>query len=540
MRKFVSIGLLFMIIAALAACSGLAGEPEIVATLPPPDPAQANQVPDLELGAQIYAERCTDCHGITGAGDGPELVGMDVQPPDFTDPATTANRTLEEYTQIVRNGRLEMLMPPFGGSLSVHEQRSVAAYVFTLADEAAETVDTEPVTTEEAAASTEAPAESTEIAAESTEAPADTTTALGSISGQLLNQSGDGTPPAGVAVELHIIDANFNEEVIETTTDASGVFRFEDIEIRQDRAYMVTTSYNEAFFRSDMYFSDGSEQDVTLDIPVYDSTDDPSVLQISSVLTQVNYVDERVQIIQRIHFVNTSDRLFRTVDENGNVRSVQINLPQGALVSEGTDIERYRIAPDGTMLSDTQPVPPNTEHVVLVAYTLFENLPAEITQSFNYPINGRFEVYVDDATLRFSGTNMVSIGQAQAETTTFEGYGTLIDLPVGEAITYTVRAAPPNLFDQRTLAYVLMIVGVAVLAFGAGLFLRLNFGGGQKTEAPAAPNAPVSAPQPSTREQLIAQIAALDAQYEEGQLSEKAYNNRRQQLKEQLSRLMKS
>jgi mono/diheme cytochrome c family protein len=63
----------------VAACSGLSSEPQIVGALPTSAPIVAQPIslpqapPDLALGAQIYAENCTRCHGVTGTGDG-ELV----------------------------------------------------------------------------------------------------------------------------------------------------------------------------------------------------------------------------------------------------------------------------------------------------------------------------------------------------------------------------------------------------------------------------------------------------------------------------------
>lgn len=126
-----------LIILALAGCQGLAGEPQIVATLPPRPTALPISLPqqplDLAQGAQIYAENCTRCHGISGAGDG-ELVlsGEVTQIMDFTDPTTMSAVSPEEYFRIITEGRLETLMPPWGESLSEDARWSVALYVYTL------------------------------------------------------------------------------------------------------------------------------------------------------------------------------------------------------------------------------------------------------------------------------------------------------------------------------------------------------------------------------------------------------------------------
>ena len=74
---------------ALGACTGLGGEPEIVATAPQPDPDATVAVdwqPDISSGARIFQEHCTECHGVSGDGLG-ELVksGSVERPLDMRD-----------------------------------------------------------------------------------------------------------------------------------------------------------------------------------------------------------------------------------------------------------------------------------------------------------------------------------------------------------------------------------------------------------------------------------------------------------------------
>jgi mono/diheme cytochrome c family protein len=116
----------------LAACSDLGGEPRIVATFPPatsvPETNPPAARPDIMLGAAIFAENCTRCHGIGGQGDG-ELVltgQLPDAPPDFTDEATARDMTLVEWYEIITHGRLERFMPPWRDSLSESERWAVA------------------------------------------------------------------------------------------------------------------------------------------------------------------------------------------------------------------------------------------------------------------------------------------------------------------------------------------------------------------------------------------------------------------------------
>lgn len=128
------------ILLVLAACTGLAGEPPVVATLapsptaPPPD-ASASQLPapDLINGARIFAERCASCHGLDGAGQG-ELVRSGEVPamPSFLDDAHVRTQTPHAYYEIITNGNLEKLMPPWRDALTDAERWDLAYYAYLL------------------------------------------------------------------------------------------------------------------------------------------------------------------------------------------------------------------------------------------------------------------------------------------------------------------------------------------------------------------------------------------------------------------------
>jgi mono/diheme cytochrome c family protein len=136
-----SIGLT-LIALILAGCGGLAGEPVIVGTVPPPrattapKPVSLPQTPpDLALGAQVYAANCTRCHGVTGKGDGQfVLSGQIPSIVDFTDPKVSQDATPIEWFEVVTNGRLDKFMPPWGDQLSEAERWAATMYVYTLSD----------------------------------------------------------------------------------------------------------------------------------------------------------------------------------------------------------------------------------------------------------------------------------------------------------------------------------------------------------------------------------------------------------------------
>ena len=82
-----------------------------------------------DLGARLYAERCSACHGEHGRGDGPTAPALQPQPRDFADATFWKGRTTAELTAVVKGGKPGTMMPPFTGVLSDLEIDAVVAYL---------------------------------------------------------------------------------------------------------------------------------------------------------------------------------------------------------------------------------------------------------------------------------------------------------------------------------------------------------------------------------------------------------------------------
>jgi mono/diheme cytochrome c family protein len=80
-------------------------------------------------GRALYGERCSACHGATGAGDGPAAAAFDPRPRNFRDEAFWRGRTAADLGKVVREGKPGTLMPPFTGTLSDAEIDAVVGYL---------------------------------------------------------------------------------------------------------------------------------------------------------------------------------------------------------------------------------------------------------------------------------------------------------------------------------------------------------------------------------------------------------------------------
>jgi mono/diheme cytochrome c family protein len=91
----------------------------------PPAPAT------VEQGRVIYEQRCLDCHGPEGRGDGTRAISLSPRPGNLVSAHTSA-KSDQELLKIIANGRPHTAMPAWKGRLSEDEQRAVLAYVRSL------------------------------------------------------------------------------------------------------------------------------------------------------------------------------------------------------------------------------------------------------------------------------------------------------------------------------------------------------------------------------------------------------------------------
>lgn len=92
--------------------------------VPLPDKERKNPLPlteaNINAAKQIYSDKCTNCHGDTGKGDGSDAMMYDPAPADLTDAAKMSKVTDGEIFYQISEGRKPM--PSFKKKLT-EEQR---------------------------------------------------------------------------------------------------------------------------------------------------------------------------------------------------------------------------------------------------------------------------------------------------------------------------------------------------------------------------------------------------------------------------------
>ncbi|MGB1288628.1 MAG: c-type cytochrome, partial [Aggregatilineales bacterium] len=427
----------------LSACTGLAGEPRIVSTLIP----RPTEVPltldtatlDREQGAAIFAERCADCHGINGEGGTQVLNGQTLENmPNFTDPATVADHTLEDYYNIITNGLLDegKLMPGFA-SLSDDERAAVAYYVYSLNEFAPETDNNAvpaPISTEEAAATSEA--ETTPDALPETDLTA-------TVSGQIQHSRPDVTLPDELQVSLILVNiATFEQTLINNTANADGTFQFDAVPLSTQFAYLVRVLYEDRIFSSVPVR--GNDTTPVFDIPVtvYDTTDDTTAITGQFISMRILPGTGTLQGLQVMGFTNTSPDVFMTENQLDDETFASLTLPlpfRNVLVDMPDTEGRFIPTEDGLSVYDTQPVFPGAEYITQLPFEFPHNNRTTIDFVMDYALSGTFEIFVAKP-LSIEHPDMTIAETFTDEQTglTFDIYTTPLELAAGERFTYTI------------------------------------------------------------------------------------------------------
>ncbi len=514
----------------LAACGGLAGEPVIVATIPPQPTRPSVNVAallaeaDKAQGAALFAEHCTDCHGTQGKGDGALVAsGQVTAPRDFTNPATLEGISAADWYAVIRDGRLQKLMPPWGEKFTPEQIAAVTLYVYELssapavaANNAAAVVpaSTEETTPSQAAATAIPPVE-----------------IVGIVSGSVAHGTVGGVVPDDLMASLEMMNATNQPVTLATAPVLNGSFTFEAIPLRTDQVYTVSVWYGDTFYFSETLSPQAGATTLELPVMIYEKTADSSVLQISLLLTQIEKQGNNIAVAQIVQYENTSDKTFMqdTPTENGLYPTVEIYLPEGVTLNPDGMLPGYILSADGRRVQDTAPIFPGERHTMHVAYSIPFNDSAVLDFKVPYAMNNQAEIMLAPNAFKVVSDQFQFFGTQQFASGLYDDY---IADPVapGETLHLQLLPAPPpaaELNPNIPLAFGLAIAGVGMMVFSGVLFIHSN-----RMMKLQMANQHVQV------EMLAKDIAELDARHQAGKINDKKYQQQRSALKKRLADLM--
>ena len=541
--------LLLLLACCLAACTNLSGEPEIAATLPP-ETENSNWQADISNGASLFAEHCTECHGSAGDGRGNLVLAGNVkQPRDLSDQALAAGASPLEFFEIITEGNLENLMPPWRAALSEAQRWDVALYAYTLRYDEALLAQGESLwrrlCADCAAHMTIPPVYSDVAFGRQLALPGTLTdeeyaaiaaylraqslqTATVTITGTVQNGTAGELVPSDTIVQLQVGSPQRGYSSTETSIDAAGRFRFDQVQRADGLSYALGAVYAGRLFSLRLPVDTLADEHT---LHIYAAASDPRVISISRLdmrATAARLEDRGAGLVieQILGFRNESDRIYSSGRgfDDGREASLLVQLPQGAELLQDVDANRY-IAIENleglpNSLIDTLPVPPGDRHEIALSYFLpyageldfvqdFNNLLAadvRVTLPRSLRLEGAFELTEAGATNHYAGQLTMQRDPALRFRLQGDPFATSSD----DAQVITSEALIPLLMVAAVLA---------LLAGGLAIMLRR---------------------QPDTSaeiDKLTQQLAQLESDHDQGRINHDLYHHQRREIQSRLSAL---
>jgi mono/diheme cytochrome c family protein len=554
-------------------------------SLVPPAP------PNPSSGEAIYAERCAPCHGDLGRGDGPQASQLPNEPTHLGDPAVAREAVPADWYQVVTQGRLDQMMPPFA-SLTDAQRWDVVAYSLGLdlapgdldrakqdyADSCASChgddggTPTAGVTlsdpswmagqsqesmvsaisqgsgqmpafsdslsesqlwalsayVRQLAYSAESEAPPVASSSDNAESPSSTSTAAIAVSVSLASGSEGDQPPADIDITLHGFDGQ-QEAVTQTATlGPGGKADFPDLDVVSGRLFVASAEYKGVLYVSDVSHLTGAGQTVELPLTLYDTTTDASAVRASQVHVVLQFPSaDTIQVTEIWVLSNTGDKTVVPTGSSG----LLFSLPPGA---SNIGFDDTSLTQQATRTSDgfslAMPLRPGTESEQLV---FFFDLPyqngADFRQTVHYPVGG-VTVLLPDGGPTVKGASIADQGVQSIGSQTYHLFG-LASFQAGDAIELQVVGRTTPLLSSIG-NWPTLVLGVAalvlVLAAAIAWYRPSVFGLGSGGDVDDVEDEPDDQ---MTADALLERIAELDDAYDAGEVDETAYRRRRADLK---------
>lgn len=464
----------------------------------------------VEAGAVVYAASCAECHGDTGAGDGPN--GGDVMT-DFSD-----TRYAMAVSQAGWLDGWQAAHPEIGADIHDAQKRNVLEFVRTFSYTPAWVSPYRP--------------------------------GSGVVNGKVIQGTADGTPVEGVEVVLEGYIDFAPVVALTTTVGADGAFSFTDLATDPSVVYFASASVEGISYSSPILMFQEGQSSLETTVNVYEPSDDDSGITIERAHWIVDSQPGALIVGQIYAYGNSSDRAFvgRTVEGVDVPVTVAISVPPGAVeitFENGELGGRFRQV--AHTIYDTAPVVPGsaTRQVVVRFALPYNGTSAEFSQSLPYPAQSLNLLATELPGMGSEVTGLAGVGPQeiqgevyqmwQAENVTPEQRVTARFTGLLAAGDVDPRAAQTGGSPSAaSAARVPQLTDWAPWAMGGVLLLGLVGLFGWAWRARIAHTADERDLMRRQRSELVQRIAKLDDLHALGELNDESWQQQRARLKAEL------
>jgi mono/diheme cytochrome c family protein len=586
------------LIPALGAALLLVGLSITTVQAAPPEQSPTGRPSPLR-GEAVWSETCAPCHGVLGRGDGPtaQMAQMADNPPtDFTDRAAARQRTLVDLFTVTKEGRMDRLMPPWGGRLNDDQIWDVVTYAQTFAmppediaageiiyetncaschaDDGSGAIPGAPDFTDAAAMAVQSPQALFDVVSQGRgEMPAfadqfsqeerwqvvdylrtfsyEPIASEGVITGQVQNAT-SGEPVGDVEVRLRRWQTESELPPLIAQAAPDGNFRFEGLDTGGHAFYRAEVSHDDVSFPSDFVSFEPGATQLSVPVNVYETTTSDEDINVERFhFIVIGDQPGFLSVLELYQFSNLGERAYvGTVNEEGMRETVRMALPAGALeldLQGGTLGVDFLETEEG--LVATSPIIPGVETFdVVFAYVLPYS---EATLSLDRPLyydTASVNGLVLDVGAKLESAALSYDGERAAQGQTFLQYTAqslskgetlpiqLVDLDKIEFASTSGPASGPLVMPSTGLSQTTLLW--MMLGLGA---LAIAFVLAYPSLRPrlVGESSPSEGQLIHERQRLLLTLTRLDDAYEAGELNETAYRRARARRKAELADVMR-
>ncbi|MEK6750844.1 MAG: cytochrome c [Chloroflexota bacterium] len=481
---------------------------------------------DLKRGQELYENFCVDC---------PAEI--------FRDQKRMASISNMELAQLLHDGTSDF--PALESKMTEGGFTELAAYIRTLtfAPPPAPVVDSATETPIAAVAGAGTPsAEATpldgtaqaQVTPEATIEPV--AASAGKVNGLIENRTGQDFP-SDLKITLRGFDHGADpaagpQEILtlEGTVNADGTYAFVDVGIVENQIYLAEVEVDGLSYQTEFAVVPAETTELVLpDIIVYSTTEDYSALKIDSVQIYFDFATEDIaQIFAVYNISNPGDKtiLIKMGDEQ---KVPFIAFPEGV---EGLGYEAGQDSAAFVPTADGFAMPPSETAYSLIA---FASIPKAKEIAISQPVLlsiGRLSLFLPEG-VEAQGAALTDEGIQTLQTTNFHVYSASA-LKAGESLGFTLTGAPkdntavaPDVTQNKNLLIGIGGLGLVLILAGVWIYMRDN----KKEEETEEEDDEFE-----DTESIMDAIIAIDELHRAGKLSDPAYKQRREELKDALKR----
>ena len=152
----------------------------------------------------------------------------------------------------------------------------------------------------------------------------------GRVIGRVIHAQDDGQVD-GLLIGLYSLAADGSPSMRETTTDAKGNFRFEEISNSSGVVYLVGTRYREISYGERGQF-EPDETELQINLEVNDPTTNPADISIENTTLELGWFGGELAVRERVQIRNAGERAFYQQAENreGRRAPLRAQIPETA------------------------------------------------------------------------------------------------------------------------------------------------------------------------------------------------------------------